>query len=225
MKTDYTHISIVLDRSGSMAELASDTIGGFNRFLEDQQKAPGEATLTLVQFDHEYEVLYSCIPIKVIPPLNPDTFIPRGSTALFDAIGRGILETGEHLSALSEEQRPARVIFVIYTDGLENASKLYTSPRIREMIAHQEKVYKWDFLFMGSNQDAIKNGAEIQIPMRGSLNVNATGQGTRSAFAALSRNTVRVRDEMARGLSGVSGQSMGWSKQDREEQNEADTGD
>src|SRR5262245_56259735 len=204
MKADYTHISIVLDRSGSMSSIASDTIGGFNRFLEDQQAVPGQATLTLVQFDYEYEVLYSGVPIAVVQPLTRDTFIPRGTTALLDAIGRTILESGEYLSALSEEQRPAKVIFVILTDGIENASKLYTSSRIHEMIDHQRKFYAWEFVFLGANQDAIASARRIGIPQGLAMSFAADGAGARDAFESLHANTRKVR---------VGGQSvtMNWS--------------
>ncbi|MBC8139134.1 MAG: VWA domain-containing protein, partial [Fibrella sp.] len=115
MKTDYTHITLVLDRSGSMESMRGDAIGGFNTFLKDQQAAPGAATLTLVQFDDRYEKPYEFAPIASVAPLSERTFVPRGSTALLDAVGQAIEETGGRLASLPEHERPAKVLFVTLT--------------------------------------------------------------------------------------------------------------
>jgi Mg-chelatase subunit ChlD len=128
-------ITVVLDRSGSMASIASDVVGGFNHFVTDQQVQPGECRLTLVQFDHECEVVYAGRPIAEAPSLTAETFEPRGTTALLDAIGRTIDATGERLRALPEPDRPDRVLLVVITDGLENASIDYNRSRVFDMIS------------------------------------------------------------------------------------------
>ena len=127
-------INIVLDRSGSMEAVKEETISGFNKFLADQQNQDGDATLSLVQFDDEYEVVHDAKNLAKVPALNARTFVPRGCTALLDAIGRTIVATGARLDALSEADRPNQVLFVILTDGLENASQEFSSKKIMKMI-------------------------------------------------------------------------------------------
>ena len=151
---NMTEIVCVLDRSGSMESIVDDAIGGFNTFLKTQQETPGEARMSVVLFDHEYDLLYRGKALADIPPFNSLTFVPRGSTALFDALGRTIQEVGVRLAALAEVERPNKVLFVILTDGQENASKNYTGQQIKEMITHQLNVYQWEFLFFAANQDA-----------------------------------------------------------------------
>lgn len=193
MKQDLTDISIVLDRSGSMESIRNDTIGGFNTFLKTQQEAPGEANLTLVQFDDRYEVVHNGIRVQDVPELTALTFVPRGYTALLDAIGRTITDTGTRLSALSEDQRPSKVIFVILTDGEENASKEFTRDKINEMIKHQTEAYNWDFVFLGANQDAIQVGTSIGIMAANSLSYAANKAGTDALFSSVADATVAYR--------------------------------
>ena len=188
MKQGYTHISIVLDRSGSMASCADDTKGGFDTFIEEQKKAPGTATLTLAQFDDAYEVVHNGIDLKAVPPLD---FIPRGMTALLDAIGKTIASTGEFLKAKDESERPEHVVFVILTDGRENASREYRREKIMEMIKHQESAYKWQFVFLGANQDAIAAGRDIGISMDMAMTYDANRP--RAAYASVSKNLHTVR--------------------------------
>ena len=130
MKTDLTDITLVVDRSGSMQDIRSDAEGGVNAFIENQAKEPGEALLTLVQFDTEFEFLHTGVPIKDVPRYS---LVPRGSTALLDAVGRAINETGERISKLAEAERPALVVFVVMTDGLENSSP--TSPTTGQKVS------------------------------------------------------------------------------------------
>src|SRR5512138_1904469 len=137
MKSGYADINIVLDRSGSMESIRQATIAGFNKFLAEQKQAPGEATLTLAQFDDIYEVVHRAANLNSVEPLTEKTYAPRNTTALLDAIGKTINETGGRLAAMAEDERPERVIFVIITDGLENASQEFTVERVNEMIAHQ----------------------------------------------------------------------------------------
>jgi len=185
MKTDLTDISVVLDRSGSMQSVRNDTIGGFNAFLKTQKEAPGEALFTLVQFDDQYEVVYSGKNIKDVPDLTEKTFVPRGMTALLDAIGRTINATGSRLATMPEDERPSKVIFVILTDGDENASKELTKEKVNELIKHQTEAYQWDFVFLGANQDAIKAGASMGIMAGNSMSYAANAKGTAAAFASV----------------------------------------
>ena len=152
MRTDLTDITMVIDRSGSMQSIRTDAEGGINSFIEQQKQEPGETLLTLVQFDTEYEFVHSGVPVKQIPAF---TLVPRGSTALLDAVGRAINETGARLAATAESQRPALVVFVIVTDGAENSSREFTRDQIRTLVEHQQSAYKWQFTFLAANQDAL----------------------------------------------------------------------
>lgn len=216
---NYTHIAVVLDRSGSMDSIRSDTIGGFNRYLEDQKRLPGRATLTLVQFDHEYLVPYSFVPIQAVPALTGKTYIPRGNTALLNAIGRTIKDTGQRLSELSEGERPSKVLCVIITDGRENASQdepdsrlRYTKPQINEMITHQRQAYQWEFVFLAANQDAIQEGAAYGIAAHSSMTYAANAAGTANAFDSASINTSNLRSM---------GVPFAFSQEDRQKQEDA----
>jgi hypothetical protein len=179
MKTDIT---MLLDRTGSMAAVREDTVGGFNTFLAAQQQEPGECLFSLVQFDDidPQEVIRVAKPIREVPPLTD--FQPRGATPLLDALGRAIVRTGERLKALPERARPEKVIFVILTDGQENASREYSRAKVFEMITHQREVYKWEFVFLGSNQDAIQEALTIGIPRTTSLSYAADSHGTAAAY-------------------------------------------
>jgi hypothetical protein len=213
MRQDATHITIVLDRSGSMCAVAGDTIGGFNKFLADQKAVPGFATLTLAQFDHEYEIVHNSKPVAEVPPLDDKTFVPRGNTALLDAIGRTIVATGATLAGMPEDQRPAKVVFVIITDGQENASREYTRAKVLEMITHQRETYAWEFVFLGANQDAIAAGSSLGISVANSLTYASNAVGTQSAFASASSNTRSYRTGAAK--------TAAFSDSDRDQQTKA----
>jgi len=165
MDQQLTDIVVVLDRSGSMASVADDTIGGFNTFLQEQKDAEGHARLTLSQFDNEHELVHERLEIDAVPPLDESTFVPRGSTALLDAIGRTISSVRARLKSDSPEERPWKVVFVIITDGQENASREFTWAQVFEMIQRQQGDEGWEFLFLGANQDAIGEAGAIGIPM------------------------------------------------------------
>jgi Mg-chelatase subunit ChlD len=191
--SNLTDITIVLDRSGSMGSIADDTRGGCNAFLDEQGKVSGRATVTLVRFDHEYEVVYSAKPAGEAPRLDSSNYIPRGTTALLDAIGRAVVETGDRLSKTPEHERPGKVVFVILTDGQENASKEYTKDKVFEMIRHQTDVYSWAFVFLGANQDAIRAGAGLGIAAGSSMTYASNAVGTQSAFRSTSENLAKFR--------------------------------
>lgn len=186
MNNDFTDITIVLDRSSSMAPLQLHTIGGFNRFLADQKKLPGQCQLSLVQFDDQYEPNYSGKLIAAVSPLTTETYQPRGSTALLDAVAKTINITGARLKGMTEAERPAKVVFVIMTDGYENASQEYTKEKVKEMIQHQKDAYKWDFVFMGANQNAIFSAAGMNIAGNKAMTYGATGQGVADAYGTMS---------------------------------------
>ena len=188
-----SEIICIIDRSGSMAAIAKDAIGGFNTFLEEQKKVPGEATLTLVQFDTEYEVLHENTPLQDVPGLNENTFLPRGMTALLDAVGKTIDNIGKRLANMPEKNRPQKVIVAILTDGQENSSREYKLEKIKEMITHQTEKYQWEFIFLGANQDAFEEAAKIGISLQNAVNYAATPIGVRNAYSDLSNRVSRSR--------------------------------
>jgi hypothetical protein len=183
MKSDLTEIAFVLDRSGSMSDVAPAAIAGFNEFLLAHQAAPGRARLTLVLFDDEYLVPAASLPISEVVPLNVETYIPRNTTALLDAVGRTIDELGERLSKLPESDRPGAVILAVLTDGLENASTKYKWKDVAARIRHQQDTYHWKFLFLGANQDAIATAAKMSIDRLDAANINSADfdSGARAA--------------------------------------------
>ena len=202
MKTDYSDITLVLDRSGSMEAVRNDTIGGFNAFLKDQQSAGvGEATVSLIQFDDIIESVYRAIPLADARPLTVQTFVPRGSTALLDAVGQTIEETGARLAGLPEAERPDKVIFVIVTDGQENASRKYSMAQIGEMISHQRDSYQWEFVFLGANQDAIATAAHIGVPQAAALTYAHDGLGVMDAMETVSENVRAMRSKAQPGFA------------------------
>lgn len=201
MKTGYTDITVILDRSGSMVSVKKDTIGGFNQFLEDQKKTPGEATITLVQFDHEYEVVYLRRSIADAPNLTDETYTPRGNTALFDAIGRTVNTLGETYSTMDETDRPEKVVLVIQTDGQENASREFTAAAVKEMIERQTKDYAWEVVYLGANQDAFAVGASLGIMRSHSMTYAGDSKGTADALLAVSANLCAYRSGNAASMA------------------------
>lgn len=204
MKTD---IVMILDRSGSMERIAADTIGGVNKFLTDQKAVPGEATFTLVQFDDRYEVPYDAVPIARAEPLTAQTFVPRGSTALLDAIGRAIDDAGNRLKAMAASALPDKVVCVIVTDGQENASLHFKRKDIFDKITHQRDIYKWEFVFLGANQDAIAEAGALGIGAAAAMNYAATASGTSASYGAVSANLRAMRTGHAT--------AMAFSEEDR----------
>jgi len=174
MKPGFTYIVMLLDRSGSMMSLRNDTIGGFNAFVAEQKKVSGQAVLTLAQFDDKFQIDYEACDIQLVPALTPETFVPRGGTALRDAFARLVTATGAKLSGMKEEERPENVIFVVITDGAENASKEVSPAVLKEMIDVQTKTYNWKFLFLGANMDAALVGNSMGVS---GLSYKATGGG------------------------------------------------
>lgn len=199
---DRTHFSVILDRTGSMESIRQDTIGGFNGFLKEQQAQPSPATFTLVQFDSQqpFEVLHSFTPIGMVSPLSEATYVPRASTPLFDAIGRGISDLAGRLEAMPVDQRPAKIVFVIVTDGHENASREFTGKRVKAMIDERRKA-GWNFVFLSADEQAIKDGGSVGIDADYSLGVAKHARGSRQMWSAVSDRAVLYRKAAAADMS------------------------
>lgn len=187
MNQNLTEIVFILDRSGSMESLTEETIGGFNSLIEKQKSEEGDAMVTAVLFDDMYEVLYDHIPINQVKRLTRREYYARGCTALLDAAGRTITNVGKRLAETKEEERPGKIVVVITTDGYENASREYTKPQIREMIEHQRDVYKWQFMFLGANIDAVSEADSLGIRPCMSATYSATNAGVNSTFRAMDK--------------------------------------
>lgn len=198
MKKDYTHISIVLDRSGSMSAIRSDAEGGLNDFIKTHREAPGEATVTVAKFDTEYDLEHDMKPIQDVGHVSLE---PRGMTALLDAVGKTITATGERLRALQEDQRPEHVFFVIVTDGQENASREFKKPAVKTMVETQANSYKWHFVFLGANMDAIGEARDLGISMDSALQYKAAGPQALRSYRAAATATMGVRTRKAARVS------------------------
>lgn len=186
-----TAIAVVLDRSGSMQACRNDTIGGFNTFVEEQRKLPGYATLSLIQFDDVYQEDYLDKLLVDVPNLTSETYVPRGYTALHDAIGRTIVNLGAKLAKLPEAERPGKVVMVIITDGQENASKEYNAAKVKELIEHQRTKYQWEFVYLGANQDAVTVGSIMGIAKGSSASYSV--DNTKHLFQAMAANVSSYR--------------------------------
>ena len=193
MKDNLTEIVFILDRSGSMQDLVKDTIGGFNSFIEKQQKESGEAILTTVLFDDQYELLHDRINLKDVKKLTDKEYYTRGTTALLDAIGKTINSIGSKLNNTEEKDRPSKVIFVITTDGMENSSKEFKKDKIKEMVELQTNKYNWQFLFLGANIDAVSVGNSYGINM--TSNYTASAVGTKSLYDGVNMTVCNYRSK------------------------------
>lgn len=186
---------MILDRSGSMGNLVDDTIGGYNSFIEAQKQEDGEAFLTTILFDDQYEILHDGVDIKKVNPMTRKEYYARGLTALLDAIGKTINTVGNRLSNTPEEDKPSKVIFVITTDGQENRSKEFTQSQIKEMIEHQTEKYGWQFLFLGANIDAIGTAESFGIRGQFASNYSANARGTESVYNNLNLSVSNFRNK------------------------------
>mgnify|MGYP001227089143 CR=1 FL=1 len=185
MKKDLTELVFILDRSGSMSGLESDTIGGYNAMLKKQQQEPGEAVVTTVLFDDQYELLHDRINLKGIRPISEKEYYVRGCTALLDAIGKTIQKIANVQKNTSEEERAEKVLLVITTDGMENASQEYRYKQIRSLVEQQQKKYGWEFIFLGANIDAIAAAADLGINADRAANYHADSAGTQLNYDAV----------------------------------------
>lgn len=186
MKPDLTDITLVVDCSGSMQQIREDAEGGINAFIAQQAKEPGDALLTLVQFNTNYEFLHTGLPISRVPKYR---LFPQGRTALLDAVGKAIHDTGTRLAKMAEKDRPGLVVFVVMTDGLENSSCESSKDDIKKMIEHQQEEYNWHFTFLGANQDAFAEAGGMGIHAAGVANfsVDKVGAACMATGAKLGR--------------------------------------
>ena len=193
MRQNLTEIVFILDRSGSMAGLEKDTIGGFNAMMEKQKKEPGEALISTVLFDNNTQVIHDRVPLERMEPLTEKEYFVRGSTALLDAVGGAIHHIGNVHKYAREEDRPEKTLFVITTDGMENASRLYSYDRVRAMIQRQQEKYGWEFLFLGANIDAAEEAGRFGIRPEYAADYRADSQGTEVIYASICEAVHQVR--------------------------------
>ena len=193
MKTNRTELAFILDRSGSMCGLEADTIGGYNAMLEKQKKEAGEAIVTTVLFDDQYELLHDRIDLRGIAPITDREYYVRGSTALLDAIGKTIQKIANVQKRTAPELRADRVLFVITTDGQENASREYSYSKVKALVERQKKQYGWEFLFLGANIDAIATAQRFGIEADRAVDYHADGEGTQLNYQVLSETVSCVR--------------------------------
>ena len=193
MKKNLTELVFILDRSGSMAGLEDDTIGGFNAMIEKQKRESGEAVVSTVLFDNVSEVIHDRVDIQKIEPMTHKEYYVRGSTALLDAVGGAIHHIGNVHKYAREEDRPEKTLFVITTDGMENASRKYSYDRLKMMIERQKEKYGWEFIFLGANIDAAKEAARFGIDESRAANYHADSKGTAVIYEAMSEVVCNVR--------------------------------
>ena len=193
MNKNLTEIVFILDRSGSMSGLESDTIGGFNAMIEKQKKAPGEALVSTILFDNVSEVIHDRVNTRDIKPMTDSEYCVRGCTALLDAIGDAIHHIGNVHKYARTEDVPEHTLFVITTDGMENASRRYDSERVKQMIERQKARYGWEFLFLGANIDAVETAGRFGIGADRAVNYHADRAGTQLNYEVLSEAVSAVR--------------------------------
>ena len=193
MNSNLTELVFILDRSGSMAGLEADTIGGFNAMIEKQKKEPGEAYVSTVLFDHETIVLHDRVDLRKVEPMTEQQYTVRGCTALLDAIGDAVHHIGNVHKYAREEDRPAKTVFVITTDGMENASKRYTYDMVKRMVERQREQYGWEFLFLGANMDAISAARRFGIREDRAVRYECDRAGTALNFDVVSKTIGHVR--------------------------------
>ena len=193
MKNNITELVFILDRSGSMAGLESDTIGGFNAMIEKQKKQDGGCYVLTILFDDVSDVLHDRVKLGDIPKMTENDYTVRGCTALIDAIGGAIHHIGNIHKYARPEDVPEHTMFVITTDGQENASHRYTSEQVKKMIERQKEKYGWEFLFIGANIDAVETAARYGISRDRSVNYNADGEGTHILYESVAKAVCNVR--------------------------------
>lgn len=193
MKQNLAELVFILDRSGSMAGLETDTIGGYNSMLEKQKLVDGECRITTVLFDNEYEILHDRIDLKAISTITEKEYFVRGSTALLDAIGKTIYKIGNAQKHTAEEYRAGKVMFVIITDGEENASSEFTAERVRRLIKNQKQKYAWEFVFLGANIDAVETAGRFGIDRNRAQSYLNDKEGVELNYSVISNAVSKFR--------------------------------
>jgi len=186
MKKNLTELVFILDRSGSMSGLESDTIGGFNAMLAKQRRMEGEAYVSTVLFDNESIVIHDRVDIQKVEPMTEEQYSVRGCTALLDAVGKAIHHIGNVHKYAREEDRPEHTLFVITTDGMKNASRRYTAEQVRQKIERQKAKYGWEFLFLGANTDAVETARRIGIDKKRAVSYHSDHEGTQLNYEVIS---------------------------------------
>ncbi len=186
MNEKWTELVFILDRSGSMSGLEADTIGGYNSLLEKQKQQPGEAVVTTVLFDDRVEILHDRLNLREMMPITKEEYYVRGTTALLDAVGITISKMVEQLKGTPTEDRPGHTLFVITTDGMENASREYGYKQVRKMIEHQKSRFGWEFIFLGANIDAVETAERFGVGEDFAVDYHADGEGTSLNYSVLS---------------------------------------
>ena len=199
MKKNLTEIVFILDRSGSMAGLEDDTIGGFNAMIDKQKQEPGEAFVSTVLFDNVSQVIHDRVDIQKIRPMSRADYYVRGCTALLDAVGKAIHHIGNVHKYAREEDRPEKTLFVITTDGMENASREYTYAKLKAMIQRQKERYGWEFIFLGANIDAAGEAARFGIDADHTADYHADRTGTAVVYEAVNDAVCNVRSSRPMG--------------------------
>ncbi len=198
MRKGLTEIVFILDRSGSMSGLEADTIGGFNSLIKKQRKEPGQAIVSTVLFDDACDVIHDRVPMEKLAKLTEDTYFVRGCTALLDAVGGAIHHIGHIHKYARDEDRPEKTLFIITTDGMENASHRYTYKNVKKMVKRQKEKYGWEFLFLGANMDAIAAAGNIGIHADRAVTYQCDEEGTALNYEVLGEaiHHVRSSDKM-----------------------------
>lgn len=198
-----THITAIIDRSGSMEGLTPETVSGFNKYVKDQKALPGNATLTLVLFNTDYTVAHDAVDIQKVPDITAEVYNANGYTALYDAMAEAIKRTGASLAKMPENERPGAVIVLVMTDGQENSSKEFQGEQgraaIQKMVKHQTDRYSWNFVFMGANIDAKAVGKGLGVHVDFAVNYTGDSKGTSDAYNLMSVGTQAVRDHSSSG--------------------------
>jgi len=211
MKANLTELVFILDRSGSMGGMENDTIGGFNSMLAKQQNEDGECRITTVLFDHEYELLHDRIDIKAVSQITNNDYFVRGQTALLDAVGKTINKIGDAQKNTAEDYRAEKVLFVITTDGMENASRKFNYGKIKKMIEKQKSKYNWEFIFLGANIDAVEVAGNFGISADRAQNFHNDSKGIEMNYHVLSKTIGAYRQ------AGVNIISENWDKSIQED--------
>ncbi|NLC40556.1 MAG: VWA domain-containing protein [Clostridiaceae bacterium] len=193
MKKELVELVFILDKSGSMAGLEGDTIGGYNSMLDKQKSVEGECHITTVLFDHNYELLHDRIDIHAISPISDKEYFVGGMTALLDAVGLTINKIAKVQKNTAKEYRAEKVMFVIITDGYENASKEYSSDKVKKMIEKQKKEFDWEFVFLGANIDAVETAGNLGISADRAVDYLSDSEGTRLSYQAMSSAVAAYR--------------------------------
>ncbi len=197
MKKNLTELVFILDRSGSMAGLEKDTIGGFNAMIEKQRGAEGEAIISTVLFDNTSAVIHDRVSLDKIEPMTGEQYFVRGCTALLDAVGGAIHHIGNVHKYAREEDRPEHTLFVITTDGMENASSRYSLAQVKEMIERQKSKYGWEFLFLGANIDAVETAGRMGIKPDRAVKYHSDSEGTRLNYDVVADAICCMRSDEA----------------------------